>query len=144
MTATIVALLIFVPLLTVAFAHLLWALGTSWPIQSEELLARTVIGTPGVSRMPNRLLILAVSLLIFAAAIVAMGLADKTDGGLTRTVLGGILAIVFIGRGILGYTAGWRARFPTEPFASLDRKNYAPLNLWIGAGFLILVLMRLL
>ena len=54
------------------------------------------------------------------------------------------IAAVFIGRGILGYTAGWRARFPTEPFATLDRKNYSPLCLWIGAGFLILVLMRLI
>jgi hypothetical protein len=141
---TIVALLTFLPLLTVAFAHLLWALGTSWPIQSEQLLAQTVIGRPGITRMPNRLLTLAVSLMLFAAAIVAMGLADKADGGPTRTVLGALLAIVFLARGFVGYTSAWRARFPTEPFASLDRKNYSPLCLWIGAGFLILVLMRLL
>ncbi|HWA18046.1 MAG TPA: DUF3995 domain-containing protein [Devosia sp.] len=141
---TVIALVIFLPLLMVAFAHLLWALGTSWPIQSEQLLAQTVIGRPGVTRMPNRLLILAVALLLFAAAIVAIGLADKMDGGLARTVLGAALAVAFLARGFAGYTGAWRARFPTEPFASLDRKNYSPLSLWIGAGFLILVLMRLL
>jgi hypothetical protein len=140
----IIALLVFLPLLTVSFAHLLWALGTSWPIQSQELLARTVIGTPGVIRMPNRLLTLLVSVLLFAAAIIAFGLADKTDGGTIRTVLGVLLAAIFLARGVAGYTPQWRARFPVEPFATLDRKNYSPLCLWIGAGFLILVLMRLL
>ena len=55
-----------------------------------------------------------------------------------------LLALVFLARGVLGYTAGWRARFPTEPFATLDRKNYSPLCLVLGAGFLILVVMRLL
>jgi len=83
-------------------------------------------------------------LLVLAAGIVALALADHTSGGITLTLLGVLLAIVFIARGILGYTPGWRARFPTEPFATLDRKNYSPLCLWIGAGYIILVLMRLI
>ena len=144
MISTIVSVLTFVPLMVVALAHFFWALGTTWPIRSEQLLAQTVVGRAGITRMPNKFLTLLVALALFAMAIVAMGLADHDDGGLFRTILGAILAIVFIARGVLGYTAGWRARFPTEPFASLDRKNYSPLCLWIGAGFLILVLMRLL
>ena len=94
--------------------------------------------------MPNRLVTFVVSLLILAAGIVALALADHTSGGWWLTLLGLLLAAVFIGRGALSYTRGWRARFPTEPFATLDRKNYAPLCFWIGAGFLILVVMRLL
>lgn len=140
----LVGALTFVPLLTVAFAHFLWAAGNSWPIRDQTLLAQTVIGTPGITKMPNRLLTLAVALFLSAAGIIALSLADHDSGGAALTSLGVLLAIVFVGRGILGYTPAWRTRFPTEPFATLDRRNYSPLCLWIGAGFFILVLMRLL
>ena len=140
----LVGALTFVPLLTVSFAHLLWALGSSWPIRGEMLLAQTVVGTPGVTRMPNRLLTLVVSLMLLAAGIVALSLADHESGGIGLTFAGGVLALAFLARGVLGYTGGWRARHPVEPFATLDRKNYSPLCLWIGAGFLVLVGMRLL
>ena len=140
----LVGSLTFVPLLMVALAHFLWSFGSTWPIRDETLLAQTVVGAPGITRMPNRFLTFIVSLLVFAAGVVALALADHTSGGWPLTLLGALLALVFIGRGILGYTPGWRARFPTEPFATLDRKNYSPLCLWVGAGFLILVLMRLL
>ena len=142
--STIIAILVFLPLLTVGLAHLFWALGTTWPIQSEALLAQTVVGRPGITRMPNRLITGLIALLLFAASVIAIGLADPAEGGLSRTALGLLLAIVFLARGIVGYTPGWRTRYPTEPFATLDRKNYSPLCLWIGAGFLILVIMRLI
>jgi hypothetical protein len=118
--------------------------GSSWPIRDQMLLAQTVVGTPGISRMPNRLLTLVVSLLLLAAGIIALSLADHESGGIGLTLAGVVLAMAFLARGVLGYTAGWRARHPVEPFATLDRKNYSPLCLWIGAGFLILVGMRLL
>jgi hypothetical protein len=140
----LVGALTFVPLLAAAFAHLLWSFGNTWPIRNEQLLAQTVVGAPGITRMPNRLLTFIVAVLIFATGIIALSLADRTSGGLPLTLLGALLAMVFIARGVLGYTSGWRVRFPTEPFATLDRRNYSPLCLWIGAGFLILVLMRLL
>jgi hypothetical protein len=140
----LVGSLTFVPLLMVAMAHFLWAFGSTWPIRNETLLAQTVVGTPGVTRMPNRLLTFAVSVLILAAGIVALSLADHSSGGWGLTALGVVLGLVFLARGVLSYTAGWRARFPTEPFATLDRRNYGPLCFWVGAGFFILVLMRLL
>jgi hypothetical protein len=140
----IVGSLTFVPLLMVAFAHFLWSLGRTWPIRNETLLAQTVVGSPGITRMPNRLLTFVVSLLILGAGIVALALADHASGGWWLTALGALLAVVFLARGALGYTAGWRARFPTEPFATLDRRNYSPLCFWIGAGFVILVVMRLI
>ena len=138
-----ISVLTFIPLLVVAFAHLLWALGTAWPLQSEALLAQTVVGSPGITRMPNRFLTLLIALGLFVVALSAMALADP-GGGVARTTIGAIFVIIFLGRGVVGYTSWWRARHPTEPFATLDRRNYSPLCLWIGAGFLILVVMRLL
>jgi hypothetical protein len=136
--------LTFLPLLMVATATLLWAFGATWPIRSRELLAQTVIGTPGVARMPNRLLLLVIALLALAIGLAALSLADHDSGGPGLTALGALCAIAFLARGVLGYTAAWRARFPTEPFATLDRRNYSPLALWVGVGFVLLVLMRLL
>jgi hypothetical protein len=140
----LVGSLTFVPLLMVSLAHFFWSLGSTWPIKNETLLAQTVVGTPGVTRMPPRFASLFVSLATLAFGIVALALADHTSGGILLTLLGVVLAIVFIARGIIGYTPFWRTRFPTEPFATLDRKNYSPLCLWIGAGYIILVLMRLI
>jgi len=140
----LVASLTFLPLFTVAFAHYLWAFGNTWPIRNEALLAQTVVGRPGITKMPNRFVTFVVATALIVFGIVALSLADPVAGGVGLTVLGILLALVFIARGVLGYTPGWRAQFPTEPFASLDRKNYSPLCFWIGAGFLILVLMRVL
>jgi hypothetical protein len=140
----LVGSLTFLPLFTVAFAHYLWAFGNTWPIRSETLLAQTVVGRPGITKMPNRFVTFLVATALLVFGVIALSLADPVAGGLGLTVLGMLLALVFIARGVLGYTPGWRARFPTEPFASLDRKNYSPLCFWIGAGFLVLVLMRVL
>ncbi len=139
----IVASVIFVILLAVAIAHLLWAIGSPWPIRDPELLARTVVGRPGITHVPKTSALLRGALAL-AAGIFALALADHTAGGLGLSVVGLIFAALFIGRGILGYTAGWRARFPVEPYATLDRRNYSPLFLIVGAGFAILLFMRLI
>jgi hypothetical protein len=140
----LLAALIFVPLLAVAISHLVWASGGTWPIRSEELLARTVVGRPGITQMPPRSLSLLVAILVLAAGTTALALADPVAGGPLLTLVGGLLAALFLLRGVAGYTMRWRQAFPEEPFASLDRKTYSPLCLFIGAGFLLLVLMRLL
>ena len=138
-----VAALIFVMLLTVAIAHLLWAIGSRWPIRDPELLARTVIGRPGVRRVP-KLGALLVAVLALAGGVLALSLADHTAGGWELTLAGLLLAAMFILRGALGYTAAWRARFSEEPFATLDRQTYSPLCIALGVGFLLLVIMRLI
>lgn len=139
----IVASIVFVILLAVALAHLLWAVGSRWPIRDPELLAKTVIGRPGVTRVP-RLGSFVVAVLVFAAGMVALSLADHDAGDWWLTALGLLLAALFLGRGALGYTQAWRARFPVEPFVTNDRRVYSPLCLIVGAGFLILVIMRLI
>ena len=139
----LIAAITFIPLLAIAIAHFMWSMGMSWPIRDKAMLARTVIGRPGATRVP-RLASLLIAFLVLAAGIVGLALADKTGGGIWLTLVGAVLAAVFLARGAIGYTAGWRAQFPEEPFASLDRRNYSPLSLFIGAGFLLLVLMRLI
>ena len=139
----IVGSLTFVPLLMLAVALFLWSLGGTWPIRTEALLAQTVIGLPGVTRMPNRLLLFVLSLLMLAAGVAALAAADHDSGGWWLTTIGLGLAALFAARGVLAFTPGWRARFSGEPFATLDRRNFAPLAFWIGAGFLILVILRL-
>lgn len=139
----LVASLIFVALLAVAIAHFIWSIGGTWPIRNEALLAKTVVGLPGITKMPPKIASFAVAAAVLAAGIVALSLADDMAGGGWLTAVGVLLGLLFLGRGTLGYTAGWRARFSEEPFATLDRKNYSPLCLAIGAGFLILVVVRL-
>ena len=137
----IVASIVFVILLAVTLALLLWSLGSRWPIRDPELLAQTVIGRPGVTRVP-RLMLFVTAIVVFAAGIVALSLADHEAGGWWLTLLGVALAALFLTRGVLGYTVGWRARHPVEPFATLDRRNYSPLSLIVGAGFVLLLILR--
>jgi hypothetical protein len=138
-----IAALVFIPLLAVALANLIWSLGGTWPIRDRALLAKTVVGRQGVTGVPKPTALL-VSIGALAAGIIALSLADHEAGGLWLTFLGALLGAGFIARGVLGYTDGWRARYPEEPFATLDRRNYSPLSLFIGAGFLLLVFMRLI
>jgi hypothetical protein len=139
----LVAGLVFVPLLAVAIAHLAWSVGSSWPLRDRAMLARTVIGRPGVSRIP-RLAALLTAIGAVAVGTTALALADKSAGGVWLTLAGALLAAAFLARGAIGYTTRWRNHFSEEPFATLDRRNYSPLSLLLGTGFLLLVGMRLL
>jgi hypothetical protein len=137
-----IAALIFVLLLAVGIAQLLWAFGQSWPIRDPALLARTVVGTAGVERVPRlRALLTGIAALI--AGVVALALADETGGGWPLTILGAIIALGLAARGALGYTPWWRARTPEEPYRTLDERNYSPLYIGLALGFAALVLMRL-
>ena len=139
---TAAASIVFFLLLTVAIAHLLWAIGSPWPIRDPQLLARTVIGKPGVDRIP-RLGALAVAVLVMIAATLGTSLGDAASGGLPLTLAGVVLALVFAARGIAGYLPAWRAAHPLEPFAGLDRRYYSPLCLVVAACFAVLVVTRL-
>lgn len=140
----IVSSLIFVALLAVAIAHFLWSIGRTWPIRDEALLAKTVVGVPGITRMPPKIATFGVAIATLTAAIVALALADDVSGGPWLSALGVALALVFFARGVIGYTA-WFARLtPEEPFRTLDRRNYSPLCLLLGAGFATLAIMRFL
>ena len=140
----VISSFMFVALLAVAFAHLLWSLGRTWPIREEKLLAQTVVGTAGIERMPPRLASFGVALATLAAALVAAALADHDSGGAALTLLGIPFAAVFLARGIIGYTPWFVAKTPHPNFRLNDRRVYSPLCLALGIGFIILVVMRLL
>ena len=140
----LIAAFMFVALLAVSVAHLLWSLGRTWPIRSEKLLAQTVVGFRDIERMPPRLASLAVSVATLAAGIVALALADHEGGGMALTLLGLPLAAVFLARGAIGYTAWWAAKTPEANFRLNDRRVYSPLCLFLGTGFLALVILRLI
>ena len=137
------AIALFVVLQTIADLHAAWGFGWRWPAHSEAQLAKTVVGKPGITRMPS----LAASLVV-AALLAAVSLWPLFAAGLLPalwplwlTQLAGLgLAAVFVGRGIAGYIPAWRSRFSEQPFASLDRRIYSPLCLAVGAGiFTILI-----
>ena len=141
--STAAASILFLCLITVSLAHFVWAFGGTWPIRDHKLLAATVIGREGVDKVP-RLASLLVAILVLVAAAIGASLGDEASGGLPLTLIGAALALLFGARGLLGYTEGWRRRYPREPFAALDRKFYSPLCLVVAVCFLVLVVMRLI
>lgn len=138
-----IASFMFIGLFAVSIAHLLWAFGRTWPIRSEKLLAQTVVGTAGVERMPPRLASLAVGVAALAAGILALALADHDSGGYWLNIAGCGLALLFLARGIAGYTPWWAAQTPEPNFRLNDRRVYSPLCLFLGLGFVALVYFRL-
>lgn len=136
------ASLIFIPLLAISMVHFMWAFGSTWPVTDPQTLARTVIGTKDVRRMPSRFLTALVAIAVLIAGIWALTMTDPAENAVL-TWGGAGLALVFIGRGIAGFTPAWRARVPEEPFATFDKKVYSPVCLAIGAGFITLVFWRL-
>jgi len=139
----LIAAFMFIPLLALAFSHLLWAMGRTWPIRNEALLAQTVIGRPGIDRIA-RLPSLALAVFFLAAGILALALADHDSGALPLTLVGLPPAALFLARGFAGYTPGWAQKTPDPIFRLNDRRVYSPLCLFLGFGFVALVLMRLL
>jgi len=138
-----IASLTFIPLLAIAAVHLLWAFGSNYPARDSASLARTVAGFKGIEKMPPKLASLAVAVGIFIAGLWALALTDASPS-LILTAGGVVLSLVFLVRGILGYTPWWRALTPEEPFATFDKKLYSPLCLGIGSGFVFLTVLRLI
>lgn len=133
-----IASLIFIPLLAIFFAHVVWAFGGAWPVRDRALLARTINGYAGVTRV-SRLAAAGFAIGAFAAGIVALNLSDPVRTW-PLSALGFALTAGFALRGGLAYTQFWVRLTPEEPFRSLDRKVYAPLSLALAAGFLILTI----
>ncbi|WP_312860515.1 DUF3995 domain-containing protein [Neoaquamicrobium sediminum] len=77
------------------------------------------------------------------AALIALALAGIVTLPLPAALirLGGLgAALVFLGRGIAGFTPAWRRITPEMPFARNDRLYFSPLCLLIGAGFTLLLI----
>jgi hypothetical protein len=140
---TLVAFVLAKWLVLIALVHVFWAAGGIWPARSELQLARTVVGARGVTRMPGTAACLAAAGAIAVAAIVPLLLRGRVpapwSAALTWTI-GTLVGAVFLVRGIAAYLPAWRAGFPEEPFATLDRRIYGPLCLAVAAGYLALLI----
>jgi hypothetical protein len=126
-----------------AVAHAYWGFGGFWPAINPERLAKSVVGTPGIRRMPPPASCFAVAALLAAIAswpLFAAGLLAEAWPPWLTALAGAAIAAAFLGRGIAGYTQVWRRRFPEQPFALLDQRYYSPLCLALGAGFLAILI----
>ncbi len=124
-------------LVVIALLHLAWALGLWTPIRDEARLARHVIGTRGVIRMPGAV---PCALVAVALAFVAsLPFTPELPGQRILLILAGG---VFVARGLAAYMPSWRRLTPEADFARLDRRLYGPLCLLVGAALLILSAMQ--
>jgi len=130
---TFLALLASFGLIVIASIHLLWALGYWWPIKDEAALARAVVGTKGITKMPGA----AATSLVVVALLFAAAWPWFPDGSLKSF---GLLAIAFVFqvRAVLTYAPFWKRNSPEQPFRRLDETYYGPLCIAFGIIFMTL------
>lgn len=143
---TFLAATIALVLVALAALHAYWGFGGVWPGRDAEDCVRRVAGFSGVRRMPGP----GPSFAVAAALLAAAALVTREGGLIATSVHAGFFsfatlcaALVFLGRGIAGFTPAWRRLTPEQPFATLDVRYYSPLCLAIGAGMAILALQGL-
>ncbi|SMH33885.1 DUF3995 domain-containing protein [Mesorhizobium australicum] len=144
---TLIALALTVVLTFVAGLHVYWGIGGVWPGTDQRSLARAVVGFRGVDATPSPTACFAVAACLVLAALWPAALAGlfASPFQLAGLVAGAVmLALVFLARGIAGFTPAWRRLTPEEPFATNDRRFFSPLCLALGAGFLVLAFERAL
>ena len=133
----LLALLLSSVLLFLAGLHGWWGLGGIWPAPSERDLALSVIGD-GRTRMPPAWACYAVAVLLTVIALWPwlILLVPGSPAVVTGTVS---IAGVFFARCLVAYSPRWRAHFAAEPFATHDKRLYAPLCLTLAVGFVALL-----
>lgn len=130
---TIISIFLSAVTLGIAVFHILWGIGFWWPIRTEEVLVRAVVGFKGATRMPGPIPCALVAVaLIFAANFPWFPYGNLRSIGLWAC------AVVFLSRGLFAYLPFWRRMTPQKPFATLDRTRYGPLCLLLGAGYVVL------
>ncbi|CAN5915218.1 hypothetical protein BH11PSE3_BH11PSE3_38640 [soil metagenome] len=120
-----------------AVIHALWGLGSRWPKANEEALARSVVGDGG-RRMPPAWQCFAVASLLALVALWPLVMLGRDDQPWILAVTFAI-AGVFGARGMAAYSPRWRVHFHDEPFATRDRRYYAPYCLLMGVSYLALL-----
>ena len=112
------AILVVIILLGIAVLHLLWAVGSHWPAKDEATLAKTVVGSKDIQKMPPRLASLLVAMVLIGAAHVVLAYAGLMQGFMLfqmyRIILVAMI-LVFSFRGLAAYTPHWRAMAIKRP-----------------------------
>lgn len=142
-----VGLAIALVLAGIAVLHVYWGIGGRWPGTDEETCAKAVVGSRGVKNMPPPAAAFAVAIALLAAAWIALALGGFVSWPLSASLLAlaGLAAgMVFLARGLAGFTPPWRRLAPELPFARNDVRYFSPLCLLLGAGFVFLVFRGLL
>jgi Protein of unknown function (DUF3995) len=135
---TVLAFAILAVFAVVALLHLLWALRIWWPIDDEAALARAVVGTKGISRMPGRAITFAVVAVVGLGMIWVLllaGLIALPLPGWLVTLGGAAMAAILLARGLGSYAAsriGWQRDMP------FDRLWFSPLITALGLGVALL------
>ncbi|MBN9258768.1 MULTISPECIES: DUF3995 domain-containing protein [unclassified Mesorhizobium] len=140
---TALALILSFVLLLITALHVYWGIGGIWPGKDQASCARAVVGFHGVDEMPSAGASFAVAACLALATLWPLALEGVFASpfpreGLATTAL--LIGLVFIGRGVAGFTPWWRRLAPEQPFARLDRLYYSPLCLLIGLGFAVLAI----
>lgn len=123
--------------------HALWGIGVTFPAANEQQLARMVVGKRGITKMPSMASCLFVAISLFAFALLALILGRLVPMPVSKWLIaaaGGVAALIFVGRGILGVLPAFERALPEQPFLSLNRRFYSPLIFLIGVGFALLTL----
>lgn len=136
-------------LLIIALLHMLWGVDVYWPAKDETSLARAVVGAKGITQMPNVWACSFVVIALLIGTVIVLRLGGVLGGGVIGMKalplwvfqLAGLgLALVFLSRGIVGFTAFWQAITPEEPFRTLNRQFYSPLCLALGVAIAALLI----
>lgn len=139
----ILALLLSLILLAITTLHVYWGIGGIWPGRDAKSCAHAVVGFHGVDEMPSPFASFAVAACLALATLWPLALegvfaSPFPKQGLAATAL--LIGLVFLGRGVAGFTPWWRRLTPELPFARLDQRLYSPLCLLIGLGFAVLAI----
>ncbi|MEO5760643.1 MAG: DUF3995 domain-containing protein [Mesorhizobium sp.] len=132
-------------LLLITTLHVYWGIGGIWPGRDAASCARAVVGFRGVREMPAPFASFAVAACLALATLWPMAIAGVFASPFPREGLAAsalLIGLVFLGRGIVGFTPWWRRLAPEQPFARLDVRYYSPLCLLIGLGFVVLAIME--
>lgn len=127
----------------VAAIHAYWAMGGLWPGRTEQELIDTVVGEKGRTLMPPVWLTAIITALFAGIAAWPLFLAPIAvrivpQGFVAAATF--LLAAVFLLRGFASYIPAVARLNAVEPFATLNRRYYAPLCIILGAGYLALAL----
>ncbi|MGD9912746.1 MAG: DUF3995 domain-containing protein [Rhizobiaceae bacterium] len=138
---TVIAATVGIVLFAAALLHIYWGFGGVWPGTDRKSCARAVVGFRGIEAMPPATSAFAVALALFIVAWIALSLGDlalEPWSPVPIWLLGLGAALVFIGRGIAGFTPAWRRLACELPFARNDVRYFSPLCLVAGTGLLAL------
>ncbi|CAN7261626.1 DUF3995 domain-containing protein [Mesorhizobium sp. LjNodule214] len=132
-------------LLVITVLHVYWGIGGVWPGGTLPPAPMPLSAFAASARCPRPFASFAVAACLGLATLWPMALegvfaSPFPKQGLAATSM--LIALVFLGRGIAGFTPWWRRLAPEQPFARLDVRYYSPLCLLIGLGFAVLAIME--